>query len=57
MLSETYEEEGMKKLLVFKCHKPFKLVRENVEDCERSGRPTSQNWWKFWKSAVSDTFR
>ena len=40
-LTEAYGDATLSRTLVFKWHKTFKEVRENVEDDPRSGRPIS----------------
>jgi hypothetical protein len=39
MLTEAYGADAMKKSSVFKWHKRFKDIREDVKDDERTGRP------------------
>ena len=41
MLEKAYGEDSLSRAQVFRWHKTFKEGRENVEDEERSGRPTT----------------
>ncbi|XP_046396633.1 histone-lysine N-methyltransferase SETMAR-like [Ischnura elegans] len=44
MLQQAYKEDAMSRAMVFVCNKRFKEGREDVEDDDRSGRPsTSRN--------------
>ena len=40
-LTEAYVDATLSRTVVFKWHKAFKVVRENVEDDPHSGRPIS----------------
>lgn len=41
MIKEAYKEDAMSRAMVFMWHKRFKDGREDVEDDERSGRPST----------------
>ena len=48
-LPEVYGEEGMSRAPVFEWHKRFREGRTDVEDDERSGRPSASKPLKILK--------